>query len=196
MRAINPGRSPSIAIELRQSNPVEKYRALAVLKERANSVPLSPNAHVPSAFAGGRRPFRLGDDGSRKNGDTYRHTTHQLGPIRIAYRFHPFFDHEVRVIRGLRAREEPAVIVEIDEDLRIAVPCWMLDALCCRSMVIEEQPRISIDALVQLRDLIDRQALLAGEKDNAHGSMVAKENRHEPRNRSQTSGADSAPTET
>jgi hypothetical protein len=61
------------------------------------------------------------------------------------------------VIRRLRAREEPAVIVQVDENLRIAIPCWMLDEACCRAMVVEKQPRIGIAALVQLRDLVDRQ---------------------------------------
>ena len=84
---------------------------------------------------------------SRTNVVTYQHTAHQLGPARIVYRFHPFFEHEVRVIRRLRAHEEPAVIVQLEEELRIVVPCWMLDVACCQAMVQEERPRIAVDAV-------------------------------------------------
>ena len=101
---------------------------------------------------------RLRQDASRKNGVKYSHTTHKLGPCRIAYRFHPFFDREVRVIRRLRAQETPTVIVEIvDDDFRFALPCWMLDSLICDSFTLETEPRLPVEALISLRNFLDTQ---------------------------------------
>ena len=108
----------------------------------------------------------------RTNGVTHQHTTHQLGPRKIAYRFHPFFERQVEVIRRLRAHEEPAVIVQVEGDGRIAVPCWMLDQSVCESLELAEEPRISIEALLQLNDLIAQRTLLAREDGTGRGSNV------------------------
>ena len=101
---------------------------------------------------------RLRQDASRKNGAAYSHTTHKLGPGRIAYRFHPFFDREVRVVRRLRAQETPTVIVEVvDENFRFALPCWMLDSLVCNSFTVETDPQLPVEALISLRTFLDTQ---------------------------------------
>ena len=64
---------------------------------------------------------------AKLNAVTYQHTAHQLGPARIAYRFHPFFDRDVVVIRRVNRQQQPAVMVRIEPELRIVIPCWMLD---------------------------------------------------------------------
>ena len=85
------------------------------------------------------------------------HTTHHRGRVRIAYRFHPYFGREVNVIHAIRAGEEPAIIVDGGEDSRIMIPSWMLDESCCRMVVVENKPRVAVDALLRLRALLDAQ---------------------------------------
>ena len=111
--------------------------------------------------------------------------------------FHPFFDRKVQVIRRLRAREELAVVVQLEEDLRIVLPDWMLDATCCQRMTLDDRPRIAVEALRRLRSFVDQQTS-AGKEEAACGSMTAKGDRHEPPTQGQTSrhGTDSAPAET
>ena len=82
------------------------------------------------------------------------------------------------MIRRLRAKENPSVIVQIEDDLRVAVPCWMLEASSCGLLRIEASPKISLDALVELRALIDVHS-------NPHnGSIVCAnaQNNEEPKN--------------
>ena len=100
------------------------------------------------------------------------------------------------MIRRLRAREEPSVVVQIEDGLIIAIPCWMLDEPHCRTMPVEERPRLNIDGLVQLRKLIDRQTGITGAQDAKSASMMAKAYRHEPLGKDPTPGADSASTDT
>ena len=98
------------------------------------------------------------------------------------------------MIRRLRACENPVVVVQIEEGLNIALPCWMLDATCCETMVLEAQSRICVNALIQLRDLIDRQA---DEQNTVSGdSVVAEEHHNDPPIEAPMPNTDSAPTET
>ena len=128
----------------------------------------------------------------------YHHTAQQLGPARIVYQFHPFFGREVRVVRRLNAQESPAVVVELEDGLSIATPCWMLDEVWCQAMTLEEQPRIAVDALRLLRDLVDRQTDSSGKKDSGCGFMAVKGDCYEPTIPGSTAGGctESAPTET
>jgi hypothetical protein len=86
-----------------------------------------------------------------------QHVSHQRGRSRVAYQFHPYFGREVNVIRGIRAGEEPAIIADVGEDTRIMVPSWMFDENCCRMVIIEDRPRVAVDALLRLRVLLDAQ---------------------------------------
>lgn len=91
----------------------------------------------------------------RKNGARSSHTAHQLNRSRVFYKFHPFFDHEISAIRTLRSGGESVIVRISDNDLRIAVPAWMLDQAHCKSMVLKDEPRIQLDALRQLREIVD-----------------------------------------
>jgi hypothetical protein len=55
------------------------------------------------------------------------------------------------------------VIVSLEDGLRIAIPKWMLDQAYCAALPAEPKPRLSLQALVDLRELIDRQAWSAVE---------------------------------
>jgi hypothetical protein len=98
---------------------------------------------------------------------------------RVAYRFHPLFGQEVYVVRRVKSREEPSVIVQGERDLRLMVPCWMLSEGCCEEMAVEEEPRIAVEALAELRALIDAQHLAAGGPGAGCDSMTVDEQCHE-----------------
>jgi hypothetical protein len=66
---------------------------------------------------------------------------------------------EVEVIRLLRKSDSVILIVKLPGGSQIAVPEWMLIPHVCDRLPIEDKPRISIDALNDLRRLIDAQSL-------------------------------------
>ncbi len=100
------------------------------------------------------------------------------------------------MIRGLRTHGEPAVIVQGNEDLRLMIPCWMLDEGCCRAVVVEKKPRIALEAFVALRDLIDGQRMFSGGKDAECDLVMANGERHEKPTKDQKCGVGPAPGET
>ena len=128
----------------------------------------------------------------------YHHTAQQLGPARIAYQYHPYFDRAVQVVRRLKVQESPGVVVELEEGLRIATPCWMLDEVLCQAMTLEERPRIAVDALRLLRDLVDLRGASPGKQGSVCGFMAVKGGCHEPNIPGSAADAstDSASTET
>ncbi len=63
-----------------------------------------------------------------------QHTAHHSQLSEIHYRHHPLFGQHVRVVRALRQRGEPSVIIQLADTTQIAVPTWMLDPIRCRSM--------------------------------------------------------------
>lgn len=83
------------------------------------------------------------------------------------------------MIRNLRTREEPGVIVQDEADLRLMVPCWMLDDGCCQAVTVEKKARISVDALSELRALLDSQGILAGNQDAVCDSIMDNGKGHE-----------------
>jgi hypothetical protein len=50
-------------------------------------------------------------------------------------------------------------------------------------MMLEDQPRVELPALMRLRKLIAQQSMPAGQDGPPSGSMMAKGDRHEPRSR-------------
>jgi hypothetical protein len=86
----------------------------------------------------------------------------------------------------------PAVLVQVDvnardeaiasdanaRELKIAVPCWMLDELACSAVLVQKTPALQIEALLRLRILVDQLASAVSErKPESHGNN-AKGGRH------------------
>ena len=94
-------------------------------------------------------------DGWRRNDARRPHTAHGLHAARICYRCHPFYGVEVEVIRQMRRSESAIWIVKPPGGSQIAVPEWMLIPEVCDRFTNETEPRISTDALFDLRRLID-----------------------------------------
>ena len=91
----------------------------------------------------------------QSNGARSPHTAHDLHPAKICYRCHPLYGIEVEVIRYLRRIDSVILIVRLPGGSQIAVPDWMLVQEVCDRFTFEAEPRISIDALFDLRRMID-----------------------------------------
>ena len=96
---------------------------------------------------------------SRRCGARHSHTAHQSTRRSIYYAYHPFSGQEVEVVRALRRQAEQSVIVRLADGLQLAVPLWMLDPVLCGFLREESSPRISHEALLDLRELIDLTSL-------------------------------------
>src|SRR5262245_26641473 len=99
-----------------------------------------------SECCGGSR--RLPAGAWQRRGARPPRTAHDLQSTKICYRFHPFYGTEVEVIRHLRRIDSVILIVRLPGGTQVAVPEWMLLPQVCDRLVIEAEPRISIDALI------------------------------------------------
>ena len=58
-------------------------------------------------------------------------------------------------MRAIRRQAEPSTIVALPDGLQIAIPEWMLDPVHCSFLTFESIPKISVNALLELRALVD-----------------------------------------
>ena len=130
---------------------------------RACKSPLSSHPRAPTTAGSRGCSCRSTNDASQNSDATYPHTAHQSGSVKVEYRFHPFFDHPATVLRTSTRGEVPAVLVRVLSkeqdsqcDLKIVVPCWMLDPDACSRVVVKDKPLIGLQALVRLRGLVDQ----------------------------------------
>jgi hypothetical protein len=100
---------------------------------------------------------------------THPHTAHQPSLATVYYRYHPFVGEEVEILRRSRRSPAESVLVRLCRDgAQVVVPCWMLDAGFCAGLVDEDQPRLNVAALTELRRLLDSQPLLASIRQQEH----------------------------
>jgi hypothetical protein len=59
------------------------------------------------------------------------------------------------VIRHLRRTDTVILIIRLPGGVQVAVPDWMLNPQVCDRFTDEVEPRVSMDALFELRRLID-----------------------------------------
>ena len=116
------------------------------------------DGRAASGSSGHRPPLPGG--ASRNNGGTYLHTTHPSSIIRICYHHHPFYGQPVEIVRWLRRQTEESLVIKLQDGLELAIPAWMLDPLACRHVHDAPTPRLTVEALFTLRNLLDRQPLL------------------------------------
>jgi hypothetical protein len=114
-----------------------------------------------NSSAWGRRcgtPHRSDDhDGLAR---TYLHTAHHSSIVRICYHHHPFFGQTGEIIRWLRRQTSASLVIKLQDGLELAIPAWMLDPLACSRVHDAPAPCLAVEALLALRDLLDRQPLL------------------------------------
>jgi len=138
-----------------------------------------PGAHGPSEAGWSAGRFLIPSGLSRSCGVRCFGTAHSLYPAKISYRYHPCHGVEVERIRYLRrGGDAPIVIVKLPDGLQLAIPEWMLNPEICERLRTEARPRISLDALVELRTLINAQVpMLAGDRDGCAESELARAKR-------------------
>jgi len=93
-------------------------------------------------------------------GGTYLHTTHPSSIVRICYHHHPFCGQTVEIVRWLRRQTVESLVIKLQNGLELAIPAWMLDPRACGHVQDAPTPRLTIEALLALRNLLDRQPLL------------------------------------
>ena len=129
---------------------------------------------VPSIFVPSVDPCPMPPDALQNCGEAYAHTAHQSGFVKVLYRFHPFFQASGTVLRTSNRTNEPSVLVRVEPsngepsdspDLRIVIPCWMLDQTACHRVRLCDKPVVPLSALLQLRQLADD---LAGSSTQRH----------------------------
>jgi len=157
----------------------------------ADSGPWFPTLRGPAKaeWCGDRR--RLPEGEWRRRGVRPPHTTHDPQSTKICYRFHPLYGAEVEVIRCLRKSASVILIVKLPRGMQIAVPEWMLNPQICDQLKTEDKPRISVDALTDLRRLIDAQSFQNAPKDRscAESPTGGKDARQRKTDRVATSAA-------
>jgi hypothetical protein len=52
-------------------------------------------------------------------------------------------------------------VIQLHDEVQVAVPGWMLDPVCCQQLTDETRPRIAVSALCTLGELLDSQSGLA-----------------------------------
>jgi len=95
------------------------------------------------------------------------HTAHRLHTATVWYQCHPFYGTEVEVIRHLRKSESAILIVRLPGGSQIALPDWMMMPEVCDRFTNEAEPRIAIDALFDLRRLIDSHSIGKTHRDHS-----------------------------
>jgi hypothetical protein len=70
----------------------------------------------------------------------------------VHYRYHARFGEQVVILRRFNGTHQ---LVQLSNDVRLAIPAWMLDPVACAQLSDASHPRISVSALLTLRRLID-----------------------------------------
>jgi hypothetical protein len=97
-------------------------------------------------------------------GGTHQHTAHEGATVTIHYHHHPFYGEHGKFIRRLRRYTSDQVVIELRDEVQVAIPSWMLDPVACQQCRNEPRPRLAIAALLELRHLLDSQSLLTSRK--------------------------------
>ena len=95
------------------------------------------------------------------------------------------------MIRHLRRIGSAILIVRFPDGLQLAVPEWMLSPQVCQRLTDQLEPRIAIEALEELRRLIDAQTLVFG-RDAGSGAESSAGGNHAQRRGTGLSPADAS----
>ncbi len=66
----------------------------------------------------------------------------------------------MEIIRRFRRYVGDSVIVQMRNAVQLVVPVWMLDPVVCGQLRYGSEPRLSLAALLELRELLDSQPIL------------------------------------
>ena len=85
----------------------------------------------------------------------WRYTTHKQHFVTVHYFLHSLRGKEVQVLRELNFSSEKVYLVQFSDAVSIHLPAWMADPDYCSSCKVQEQPEVSLNALCNLRKLLD-----------------------------------------
>src|SRR5262249_27097494 len=85
--------------------------------------------------------------------------THQF-QITVHYRFHPRYGERLGVVRTTGFRDERVYVIEQNDGTLTLLPTWMADP-AAEELRVVQVPRISREALIELRHIVDA-AVLSG----------------------------------
>jgi hypothetical protein len=101
--------------------------------------------------------------------------------VTICYRYHPFYNSSGRILRRSRYRGGEQFVIELDDRTAIAVPAGMLDPVFCERLVVEPRPRLGLEALRELRRLVESHSVSRAAKvGSTDDSSSPSGERHEP----------------
>ncbi|HEX7116093.1 MAG TPA: hypothetical protein VF193_13255, partial [Steroidobacter sp.] len=84
-----------------------------------------------------------------------QHTAHALQfEITVHYRFHPRHRERLGVVKTQTYRGERAYVIEQRDGSLTLLPAWMAEPEAAKLHIVS-QPRISHDALISLRRIVD-----------------------------------------
>ena len=95
-------------------------------------------------------------------------TTHVSPSATVCYIFHPLHGQEVEPLH--RHPRSGGVTVRLSDDSLWVLPGWMLDPVACSEIRIAAEPVISLQALHELRQLLDAQPLRSSRPINKTSS--------------------------
>lgn len=88
----------------------------------------------------------------RPNGTNQQHDTQIFETVTVHYCWHPLSGQKLRVTAHAKITNSNEVICQRSDGTRVVLPLWMLDPKCSEFVV--GQPVISLDALIELRQLL------------------------------------------
>jgi len=107
-------------------------------------------------------------------------TAHDLSSTKILYRHHPCYGLEVDVVRHLRRSSSAILIVRLPDGVPLAVAEWMLNRQACQYLTDQPEARIAIEALEELRSLVDSQTLTSDRLTSGRAESSAGGNHAQP----------------
>src|SRR5207248_1343157 len=105
----------------------------------------SSRASSPNAPMQPTRPATAG---------TARHSAYRSQFVVVTYPWHPLHGEQVRVYGRQGRAGRQIVYIEVQPGLSREIPAWMCDAAVCAA-ITSGSPRIAIDALTELRAVLD-----------------------------------------
>jgi hypothetical protein len=84
---------------------------------------------------------------------TYK--THKGGFVKVHYPWHPLYNCEAQVLNIVNRGGDHFYTVRLPDSSRILLPAWMTDEAYCQRFVLREEPYCSVQALLELRQLLD-----------------------------------------
>lgn len=92
--------------------------------------------------------------GLSDNDHTPRHSAYRSQFVAVAYPWHPLHGQHVRIYGRQGRAGRQILYIEVQPGLSREIPAWMCDAAVCATISVGS-PRIGIDALTELRAVLD-----------------------------------------